>query len=725
MSKIIDLGKLRFYFAGEYDSGTTYEINDVVKYGGNVYVYTYGLKTSGNAPTNTTFWSLMVEGFTFEGVYAAENTYQIGDVVSYGGSVYIATTLTQGNEPTNTAYWSTFVDGIQWEGTYNNATAYQENDVVVYGGSTYIATQDTTGNVPTNTTYWDVLNPGVSPQGAWATSAAYYPNDLVTYGGNTYKALTAHSSGTFATDLSNGNWEKFNGGVDWKGDWATGTDYKVDDLVKNGVSTYIVLEDHTSGTFATDLSASKLEIFAQGGDYAVPDPTGATNEFIGTDGSAYVFFDAATARTNMGLPEITSTSPTAGQVLAYDAVTSAYINTTASSGGGSQATLVNTEVWGMNSTVSSGSHSYGSNLIRRGGQRGNIFGAARMCYNNSGGNTGTSAFAFTIDPSTGNITRTHGGNTQSMLWQNNSGSANSTTYFNHPYGTGGLFYGGHNAWPGQSSHAFGYGTAYLDGNGSWNHLTASYTNNDHGYNGFFTSIPDSGSNTEGRQLSGGYNSSSRGQYRVNNFANTSWSVGGSSQFNTDTSTTYGVSFIPNADTTISNSTQPVSALEYRINSTNYRIFVTNANGSTSEFSIPDWTNNTEAYLTTSGNVFLYSGIYQKKFTSYNSASDITYRSQNATSSYTSGRHVKQNKFIRLANTNNTQYGISYFEIDSSTGEMTILQNVNIPYSFMEVQGIAQPEVIFDSNNNPVYIIIHSRYSHAGNQVRVFEWPFTD
>ena len=50
MTQVIDLGKLRFYFAGQYSNTTTYEQNDVVKYGGNVYVYIYSLKTSGNAP---------------------------------------------------------------------------------------------------------------------------------------------------------------------------------------------------------------------------------------------------------------------------------------------------------------------------------------------------------------------------------------------------------------------------------------------------------------------------------------------------------------------------------------------------------------------------------------------------------------------------------------------------------------------------------------------------
>ena len=69
MSQIIDLGKLRFHFAGDYDATTMYEVNDIVKYGGNVYVYTYALKASGNVPTDTTYWALMVDGFKFQSVY--------------------------------------------------------------------------------------------------------------------------------------------------------------------------------------------------------------------------------------------------------------------------------------------------------------------------------------------------------------------------------------------------------------------------------------------------------------------------------------------------------------------------------------------------------------------------------------------------------------------------------------------------------------------------------
>ena len=53
MTQLIDLGKIRFFFAGTWSDATTYELNDVVKYGGNVYVYTYALASQGYLPTNT------------------------------------------------------------------------------------------------------------------------------------------------------------------------------------------------------------------------------------------------------------------------------------------------------------------------------------------------------------------------------------------------------------------------------------------------------------------------------------------------------------------------------------------------------------------------------------------------------------------------------------------------------------------------------------------------
>jgi chitodextrinase len=333
MATLVDLGKLRFYFAGEWSSSTEYETNDIVKYGGNIYVYTYSLKASGQLPTNNVYWALMIEGFKFEGVYSNSTAYQVGDGVTHGGRVYVCILDTTGNTPPNSTYWSQFADGIQYEGVYVNSTAYQKNDVVTYGGLVYIAKIDTTGNDPSSATHWDkfvdgispsgvynastayVLNDvvayggglysakgntqgnlptsathwavfqmGINPRGTWATSTAYAPNDVVTHGGSTYKCLVAHASTVFATNLASSYWEKFNGGVRWRGNWASGSAYLVDDIVKSGVSSYIVLADHTSSTVAADLAASKIELFAEGGDYVLPNTSGEQDKVLGTSG---------------------------------------------------------------------------------------------------------------------------------------------------------------------------------------------------------------------------------------------------------------------------------------------------------------------------------------------------------------------------------------------------------------------------------------------------------
>ena len=266
MSQLIDLGKLRFYFAGTYSSATEYESNDIVKYGGNVYVYTYGLKTTGNLPTNATYWALMVEGVNFIGVYDNAVAYKIGDAVSHGGKVYIAILDGTAHTPPNGTYWSQFADGVQYEGTYSSGTAYQKNDIVSYGSTGYIALQDTTGNLPTNATYWATLIGGVSASGAWSSATAYVPNDIVSYGANQYKAIANNTNalpiGT--TGVLNANWIVMTEGIRARGVWATANEYYINDVVQRGGVSYICVTRNTSSSFDSDLAAVKWVTFNSG-----------------------------------------------------------------------------------------------------------------------------------------------------------------------------------------------------------------------------------------------------------------------------------------------------------------------------------------------------------------------------------------------------------------------------------------------------------------------------
>lgn len=68
---------------------------------------------------------------------------------------------------------------------------------------------------------------------AWATGTAYAAGFVAASGGASYRCVTAHTSGTFATDLAAGKWAAWTG------------------------TTYRCATAHTAGTFATDLAAGK------------------------------------------------------------------------------------------------------------------------------------------------------------------------------------------------------------------------------------------------------------------------------------------------------------------------------------------------------------------------------------------------------------------------------------------------------------------------------------
>ena len=165
MSQIIDLGKLRFTYTGVYAGGTTYELNDVVSYGGNLYHYKYATSAAGNLPTNTTYWNLILSGLKYVGAYSSGTAYKVGEVVVQGGKLYLTILdANPGTAPTNTTNFNLISDGIQYEGEYAGGSTYQKGDVVSYGGSAYILTANTsTGNAATDTSYWAKLVDGAFP----------------------------------------------------------------------------------------------------------------------------------------------------------------------------------------------------------------------------------------------------------------------------------------------------------------------------------------------------------------------------------------------------------------------------------------------------------------------------------------------------------------------------------------------------------------------------------
>ena len=88
----------------------------------------------------------------------------------------------------------------------------------------------------------------------------------------------------------------FTGTLTWRSDWLTATSYQELDLVKQNGNVYVALEEHTSGVFASDLSALRWELFVEN----ATGPAGPTGD------------TGATGPAGQGVP----TGGTTGQVLA-------------------------------------------------------------------------------------------------------------------------------------------------------------------------------------------------------------------------------------------------------------------------------------------------------------------------------------------------------------------------------------------------------------------------
>jgi len=103
-------------------------------------------------------------------------------------------------------------------------------------------------------------------RGDWAASTAYLIDDIVKYGGNTYVVLTNHTSqaatADFYTDLTAAKYSLHSESLFFKGDWAGSTFYKLNDLAKNGAFQYRCILQHTSAsTFAI---GSNWQVFTEG-----------------------------------------------------------------------------------------------------------------------------------------------------------------------------------------------------------------------------------------------------------------------------------------------------------------------------------------------------------------------------------------------------------------------------------------------------------------------------
>ena len=271
------LGRIRFVWKNEWVTSTTYYKDDVVRFGGKIYICVEGHESSPDFFTDFDIvppkWNLVSDGQSWKGTWTTSTSYIIDDIVSYGARLYICTAnhtsqaLAADGLEADIANWTVFAEGLNWTGDWTVETSYKINDVVKYGSSVYVANTAHTSQalaadgLEADIANWDLFNQGIDYKYEWVTGTRYKVNDVIRYGAGLWVCTTAHTaSAAFGTDSA--NWEKFVEGFQFEGEWDAYTPYQEGDVVRYGGNTYIAKTSNVEKKPAQE--AVDWEIFSQG-----------------------------------------------------------------------------------------------------------------------------------------------------------------------------------------------------------------------------------------------------------------------------------------------------------------------------------------------------------------------------------------------------------------------------------------------------------------------------
>lgn len=255
------LGRLKFVYKGNWSTSTAYIKDDIVTYGGRSFVcvanHTSSANVSGGFYTDSVNWNLINDGVANRGVWATSTFYKINDIVKLGGKIYIATTghtssaNASGGFYTDIANWQLLNDGVENRANWATSTFYRLNDIVKYGGRTFIATTPHTSSATANGGFyanignWQLLNDGIENKGDWVSGTYYKVNDVVKWGSSLYLCNTGHTAGTNWVDTE-ANFTLYVGGLEFEDSWSSATLYQPGDIVRYGGYQFVATNESSN-----------------------------------------------------------------------------------------------------------------------------------------------------------------------------------------------------------------------------------------------------------------------------------------------------------------------------------------------------------------------------------------------------------------------------------------------------------------------------------------------
>ena len=240
---------------------TYYKVNDVVKYGGHTYVCVTSHTSNASATllaggleADQAKWNIVHPGLEYKQTYTGSTRYKINDVVKYGPDLWICTTFyLAGSGAFDESKWQLFVGGLEFEDTWNSSAVYQPGDIVTHSGYVWVAITNHTNSTPqAASANWDLFTTGFNFVGDWNNYDDYLPGDVLRHGGYTYLCKVANSNQQPPDAGIETYWALLNPGIKWRGTWINGNPYILGDTVKSGNGSYICKLAHTASSGVND-----------------------------------------------------------------------------------------------------------------------------------------------------------------------------------------------------------------------------------------------------------------------------------------------------------------------------------------------------------------------------------------------------------------------------------------------------------------------------------------
>ena len=145
---------------------------------------------------------------------------------------------------------------FKWRAGWVSGTVYTKDDVIYYRGQVYVCmTGHTAGSdIRTDISKWELMFDGQEWRGDWQSGVDYGIGNIVKFQGYIYRCISNHTSVVVVNiglpgDIA--NWTLIATTYDWKNLWATGVYYNLGDVVRYNGTVYICSTKHRSALDVT------------------------------------------------------------------------------------------------------------------------------------------------------------------------------------------------------------------------------------------------------------------------------------------------------------------------------------------------------------------------------------------------------------------------------------------------------------------------------------------